>query len=77
MPAPSIARVPGDETDLRNGDFVLFHVSFNSFNRNSNPSQMGRRQAVSRRFQFPKCSQLFIGAHNWVLVDFPRVSPHL
>ena len=26
-----------DETDLRNGDFVLFH----SFNRNTNPPQMG------------------------------------
>jgi len=30
-----------DETDLRNGDFVLFHLSFYSFNRNANPSQMG------------------------------------
>ena len=30
-----------DETDLRNGDLVLFHLSFYSFNRNANPSQMG------------------------------------
>src|SRR5438270_8783605 len=30
-----------DETDLRNGDFVLFHLSFPSFNRNANPPQMG------------------------------------
>ena len=31
MPAPSICTRAGDETDLRNGDFVLFHVSFDSF----------------------------------------------
>src|SRR6266446_539207 len=30
-----------DEADLRNGDFVLFHLSFYSFNRNANPPQMG------------------------------------
>ncbi len=30
-----------DETDLRNGDFVLFHLWFESLNRNANPPQMG------------------------------------
>jgi hypothetical protein len=44
----------GDETNLRNGDFVLFHVSFHSFTRNFNPSQMARPQAASRRFKFQK-----------------------
>jgi hypothetical protein len=44
---------------LRNGDFVLFHVSFHSFNRNSNPSQMPRRQAASRRFMFQKTPSAF------------------
>src|SRR5882762_7878698 len=37
----------GDETDLRNGNFVLFHVSFHSFYCNSNPSQSHPRVADS------------------------------
>ena len=32
MPAPSITSVPRDETDLRDGDFMLFHRLFHSFN---------------------------------------------
>jgi hypothetical protein len=39
-------------------------VSFHSFNRNSNPSQMARRQAASRRLKFPRRSQFFIRTHN-------------
>ena len=55
----------GNETDLRNGDFVLFHVS--SFNRNSNPSRMARRQVASRRFKFLKGGHLFIRTHDKTL----------
>jgi len=64
----------GNETNLRDGDFMLFHVSFLSLNRNSNPSQMARPQGANRRFEFQKRSQLFIRTQRNVSVAAIPVS---
>src|SRR5438094_10179281 len=50
----------GDKTDLRNGDFVLFHLSSPSFDRNVLPHiRGGPASRAPPPLEFEKCRQCF------------------